>query len=162
MGHPLNRETVLAYAQQITGRDAAPGKSWLRRFLKRHKAEIRYCPTMGLDPKRALAFNYAIVRDHFEKLREVIEKYNIPPENIFNMDEKGCQLGGGRKVKRQKYLFGRESQAHYRIRSASLELVTVVECVCADGTALPPYIIFKAQRSQKEWLNARGANRAGV
>ena len=32
---------------------------------------------------------------------------------------------------------------HYQIKGGSLELVTVVECISADGIALPPGFIFQ-------------------
>jgi len=70
----------------------------------------------------------------------------------------GCQLGGGRKGRRRKYLFAHCSKARYRIRDANLELVTAVECVSADGFALRPYIIFKGERIQRSWLEADGAS----
>ncbi|EDR03047.1 uncharacterized protein LACBIDRAFT_307607 [Laccaria bicolor S238N-H82] len=50
---------------------------------------------MGLDPKRAQAFNYTALNDHFVKLEKVIKDNDIPWENIYNMDKKGIQLGGG-------------------------------------------------------------------
>lgn len=100
---------------------------------------------------------------HFDCLAEVIEKYDIPPENIYNMDEKGCQLGGGRKGRRRKYLFGRNSTSRYKIRDANLELVTVVEVVSADGVALKPYIIFKAKQVRHAWFrDAKGVERAAA
>ena len=66
---------------------------------------------MALDPKWAVCFNYPSIKSYFEQLKAVIEEHEIPWENIYNMDEKGCQLGGGCKGRRQKYLFGRNSQA---------------------------------------------------
>jgi len=35
------------------------------------------------------------VADFYETLNGVLERYNIPEENIYNMDEKGIQLGVG-------------------------------------------------------------------
>jgi hypothetical protein len=34
----------------------------------------------------------------FDILQEVLQKYHIPVENIYNMDEKGVQLGVGQRV----------------------------------------------------------------
>lgn len=87
-----------------------------------------------------------------------MKEHDIPVENIYNMDEKGCQLGGGRKGRRRKYLFGRRSKARYRVRDGNLELVTIVETVCADGTPLKPYLIFKGVNVMKAWFQAPGAD----
>ncbi len=76
------------------------------------------------------------------ELKKVIDTYEIPWENIYNMDEKGIQLGGGRKGDGQKYFFSHEDHGNYTIRSAELELVTVIESCCADGTAFKPGFVF--------------------
>jgi hypothetical protein len=158
IAQPLHESTIGHYVKEITGH--APGKGWLRRFKKRHEDKIVHCRTSGLDPKCARSFNHPVVNDYFEKLRQVLEAEDIPWENVYNMDEKGAQLGGGRKVRRRKYLFGRSSCQRYRIRSSNLELVTAVECVSADGHTLKPYIIFKGKRLSQEWFTARGVERA--
>ena len=158
MAQPLDHRTISPFVKDICG--TVPGKHWLTRFLRRNRDRVKYCRTSALDPKRAKCFNYPTVKDHFEKLKAIIDEHDIPPENIYNMDEKGCQLGGGRKGRRKKYLFGCSSQARYRVRDANLELVTIVECVSADGQALKPYIIFKGKRLNKDWYTAKGIERA--
>ena len=50
-----------------------------------------------LDPKCVQAFNKDIVTHHFKLLNSIIIRQKIPLENIYNEDEKGIQLGGGRK-----------------------------------------------------------------
>ena len=81
----------------------------------------------------------------------VLEKYSIPPENVYNMDEKGCQLGGRRKQSCRKYLLPCASHESYRIQDVNLELVIIVETVSADGHTLKPYIIFKGKLLQEDW-----------
>jgi hypothetical protein len=70
------------------------------------------------------------VHKHFDLLLEIICKYEIPIENIYNMDEKGCQRGGERKNSNWKYFVHRLHRPKYRVRSGNLELVTIIECVC--------------------------------
>jgi len=122
-----------------------PGKNWLARFLAHHKSKLCFCASYSLDPKHARSFNFPVVHDYFGKLNAVIHEHNIPPENIYNMDEKGCQLGGGCKKACTKYLYGQQSHEAYHVRDTNLELATIVECVSADGHALKPYIIFKGK-----------------
>lgn len=155
IGSPLDRSTIRPMVLRLSG--STPGSHWLRRFLGRHTSEIRFTRAQSLDPKRARSFNRPSVDRYFEKLLDVVVKYDIPFENIYNMDEKGCQLGGGRKQRRRKHIFSKSSKARYRIRDGNLELVTVVECVSANGFALKPYVIFKGQRINSSWLKAEGA-----
>jgi hypothetical protein len=37
------------------------------------------------------------VNAYFEQLQKVLDEHEIPWENLYNMDEIGIQLGGGRK-----------------------------------------------------------------
>jgi hypothetical protein len=50
-------------------------------------------------------FNYTVVKEHFERLDAVFKEHGIPWENVYNMDEKGIQLGGGRKSNGQNFFF---------------------------------------------------------
>lgn len=108
---------------------------------------------MTLDPKRASAFNRPVVERHTDLLDGIIKKHDIPPENIYNMDEKGCQRGGGRKSSSRKYFVPRNRRPKYRKRSANLELVTIIECVCADGTPLLPGFVFSGKEFCPEWFD---------
>ncbi|KAK0481103.1 DDE superfamily endonuclease-domain-containing protein, partial [Armillaria luteobubalina] len=97
----------------------------------------------GLDPKRAKAFNYSTVQSHFALLKEHMETHNIPWENVYNMDEKGIQLGGGRRGSQQKFFFSRADTSKYKLKSDDLQLVTIIEAVCADGSSdIPPGFVF--------------------
>ncbi|KAF8993039.1 hypothetical protein BDZ89DRAFT_911548, partial [Hymenopellis radicata] len=51
-----------------------------------------------LDKSRARALNPTVVKDFYQTLKQVLDEYDIPPENIYNMDEKGIQLGLGKGV----------------------------------------------------------------
>ena len=81
-----------------------------------------------------------------------MDKKNIPWCNIYNMDEKGCQRGGGRRIQAIKYFIPCNQQLSYKLRSANLELVTIVECICADGTSLLPGFIFPGKEFHPEWF----------
>jgi hypothetical protein len=128
------------YLGRVTGK--YPGKHWHRRFIQRHPL-LQLGKANGLDPKRAKNFNRANVLDYFEKRKKLNDKYgNIPPEQDWNMDEKGCQMGGGRKNNGRKYLFTRHQKDRYRLRSDNLELATVIECISAAGDAVPPTFVL--------------------
>ncbi|KAF8063552.1 hypothetical protein FPV67DRAFT_1357517, partial [Lyophyllum atratum] len=77
------------------------------------------------------AFNRPVVTHHFELLEKILRTYSIPVENIYNMDEKGCQRGGSRKATLRKYFVPRSCHPRYRKSSSNLQLVTIIECVCA-------------------------------
>jgi hypothetical protein len=153
--HPISRRSIAPKVEAICG--TWPSKSWIRSFLVRNPVLVLGRPR-GLDPKRARAFNFTTVEHHFELLQEYINKHNIPWENVYNMDEKGIQLGGGRKGTQQKYFFSRNDKAQAKIQSAALELVTVIEVVCADGSSvIKPGFVFSGVKMSEDWFCEYGA-----
>ena len=130
-----------------------PSKAWIRKFMMRHEQQLKASRGCGLDPKRAQAFNYTTVHAHFELVKETIEKHNIPWRNVYNMDEKGIQMGGGRKGTRTKYFFATDDKLKYKLQSDELQLVTVIEIICADGTAdIGPGFVFPGTTKHREWF----------
>jgi len=148
-GHPLSKRTIWKKAEALCGKK--PSKTWILYFLQRH-TEVKLGKPSGLDPKRAQAFNKPTVHKHFDLLLKIIHRYEIPVENVYNMDEKGCQRGGGRKNSNRKYFVHRSRRPQYRARSGNLELITIIECVCADGTYLLPGFVFSGKEFSREWF----------
>lgn len=147
--HPLSKRTIRKKAEVLCGRK--PGFRWIYSFLSRWP-EIKLGRPSGLDPKRGQAFNRPVVGRHFNLLLQMVRKHGIPVENIYNMDEKGCQRGGGRKQSGRKYFVPRSRHPRYRQRSANLELITIIECVCADGTSFFPGFVFPGKEFSPEWF----------
>lgn len=151
-GCPVGISQIRLITQDITGAKKPPHRDWVRRFLKRHP-ELTMGKPSGLDPKRAQSFNEEEVRHHFKELEEKLVMLGIPVENIYNMDEKGCQRGGGRRAQLRKYFMSATRRAQYQIRSDNLELITIIECVCADRTNLQPGFIFPGVNPFREWFH---------
>jgi hypothetical protein len=127
-GFPLCKRAIKTRAQHLHPDNKKPSANWIYTFLKRHP-DISLSSSSGLDPKRAKAFNKPVVNRFFDELSKIIEENVIPPENIYNMDEKGCQRGGGKKSARRKYFYSRKQRSKYRLRSANLELITIIEAI---------------------------------
>jgi DDE superfamily endonuclease len=73
-----------------------------------------------------------------------IEKYNIPPDRIYNWDEKGFLIGIANSMKR---VMSKEAFKSGRVTNArtdgSREFISLLACICADGSFLPPALIYK-------------------
>ena len=120
------------------------GRQWHRRFLKKFP-EIQPLKGTKLNPKCAKHFNEAIINNYFDQLECLHACFpgGIPPQHIWNMDEKGIQMGGGQKNSRRKYLFLKHKKQKYHIQSDNLELVTVIECISAAGKLFPLPSVFR-------------------
>jgi hypothetical protein len=125
-------------AQEICGTE--PGRNWSHRFVHRHSKVLGsdYCER--LDRQRFKADYKQSYIEYFELLQEKVTKYNIRPCNTYNMDEKGFLIGWASK---QHRIFSKQSNISKSVLSdENREWITMIGCVCADGTALPPGIIF--------------------
>lgn len=156
-GLPLRRSTVHRKVFALTG--TIPGKNWFDRFVKGHP-ELTFRKPAPLDPKRASGFNFDAVTDFYSQLDTILDMFGIPKENLYNEDEKGIQLGGGRKGSGTKYLYDAEELLHYKLKSDNLELVTVLECIAADGAKGPgPSFVVRQGKDAGNWFEIEGISR---
>jgi hypothetical protein len=72
-----------------------------------------------------------------------MKEYNVEPSYVFNMDEKGFMIGVTGRSKRifDKRIYDRKGVTA-AVQDGFREWVTVLACICADGTALSPALIF--------------------
>ena len=96
-----------------------------------------------MDRNRHRANSYNKYRAYFDILLPKIKKYNLTPDRIYNMDEKGFLIGILSKSKR---VFSKAKWDRREVREAlqdgSREFITVLACICADGTSLEPSVIY--------------------
>ena len=149
---PISKQAIRVCAQHLHPKNKQPSKNWIYHFLKCHP-NIVLSKSAGLDPKHAKAFNHPVVNQYFDELTELVEKLGIPLKNIYNMDKKGCQRGGGKKTNRRKYLYSQRQCTKYKHHSTNLELITIIEAICADGTELKPGFVFPGTSFSPEWFD---------
>src|ERR1700720_298569 len=155
-GVPMTYASVAQAAAEILGKPV--GESWPKRFQKRHP-DLKMKKTIGLEKARTKALNQFAVDGFFDMLTNIIEEYKITPGNIYNMDEKGIQLGIGARI---TVMIDRDQKAVYSIEDGNRELITVIECICADGSILHPSVIFQGQRRNSEWGRNNPCNARSV
>ena len=149
---PLHPSAVAAHAKAILGVEI--GMCWVQHFGKNHpKLQAQWAT--GMEQCHAQALNPATTSDLFVTTNELIEKYEIEAKNLYNMDEKGCQQGVGGKV---HVLVDRDQKYVQQIEDRNRELITAIECICADGSAIQPSVVFKGNRRNLEWGNDNPCN----
>ena len=132
-----------------------PKKNWVPRFRNRHKDKILSVYLQPFDRERKKADSKTHYRAYFDLVERKIKEYEIEPENMYNMDEKGVLIGFLTKAKRvvskatldSKRLLG-------NTQDGNREWLTIVGCICADGTWLPPGLIYQAKTGniQDTWV----------
>lgn len=117
------------------------GKDWLQGFLKRNQLSVRKAEGTSLN--RAASFNRQEVGQFFDLLGNVMEKYQFPPRNIYNVDETGVtSVQDPGKVVTEK--------GQKRVGSITSgerdQNVTVVCVMSATGQFIPPKLIYPRKR----------------
>src|SRR5436190_395103 len=68
---------------------------------------------------------------------------------MYNMDESGFAIG---TIEASKVIINKYIREHYQSQPGRQEWVTLVQCICADGTFVPPLIIFRAENLSPSWI----------
>jgi hypothetical protein len=162
-GLPPTREMVQNFGSAIAHRQLS--ESWVTRFLSRHDIDLILKWTAGIDRVRHQADSGYKYKLYFSLLHKKMEEYIILPADTYNMDEKGFMIG---VIGRSKRVFSKRMWVKKEVRAAiqdgNREWITVLACVCADGSALPPSLIFAAANGniRDTWVEAIEAGEHSV
>jgi hypothetical protein len=137
--------TITDYVADIVSHHV--GDSWVKHFKARHP-DLKVKWSSPLEKCQAASLNPTLVNEYYDLLETTIKEYDIPVENIYNMDEKGIQLGIGQKV---KAFVDHDQKDVYSVEDGNRELITMIECVGANGWAMHPSAIYPGMRWDLEW-----------
>jgi hypothetical protein len=123
-------------------------ESWVTHFIDRNRDSLISKWATGMDSIRHRANSEYKYNLYFDLLHSKMVEYDILPHNTYNMDEKGFLIG---VISRSKRIFSRQQweakQVTKALQDGSREFVTTIASVCADGTALPPGIVYASANS---------------
>ncbi|EIW72019.1 hypothetical protein TREMEDRAFT_58164 [Tremella mesenterica DSM 1558] len=113
-------------AYEICG--TLPSSKWATRFIDRHKDKIKCMRVHGMEKSRHAAEYKPIFEEYFD-IGFIIgqtnkESWILPLEETLKSDPAKARIDGSR------------------------EFVTLIATICADGTALPPALIYKGVYGQ--------------
>ena len=153
-GHqPPSRFSVKDKASILAGREV--GRNWVYKFYHRHTDDLVFKTSTPMDRNRHKADSYHKYDCYFNYLGKKLDEYDVAPGNTYNMDEKGFALG---QMNRSKRFFSKElwdrKQVRAPLQDGSREWITILACICADGTALLPGLIYQSEASmvQDSWV----------
>lgn len=157
-GFPVDKAELCELVQQYvtdhkiktTFKENRPGEDWYRRFMRDHP-KISLKKPEQLQRRRMEAADPFVVYDFYEQLKKIIADENLEnkPFLIFNCDESGFPTDPSKK----KALGEKGKKGFYRVVGGTgRENISVNACVSADGSILPPHIIFKGKAVQPRWI----------
>lgn len=161
-GFPLSHRRLKEHVDMLCRSrlgDAFPEKgvgiNWTYKFAMKHRDRLKLSDSRPLEEKRGRAVNPHTNKAWFDLLEETIHKYNIQPEDTYGTDEVGVQSRG---TERERVFGARRQGAQYQQRGGTRENTTVLVTICADGTSLPPLVIFKGSAFQVKWAQNNPLN----
>ena len=142
IGYPHSIEQVLGLVQQVVdfkGMDKVVTRGWWQRFCQRHD-KISLRTAVPLSMVRSMASDIKVIERYFDILEDTLKENHIfnNPGCIYNCDETGIPLS----PKGLKVVAERGSKVVSCMSGDSKGQVTVLACTCANGTCLPPMVIF--------------------
>ena len=126
------------------------GRDWVARFMSRHP-QLESARRKCIEAARIKDVSVERLMKWFEDLQQVIDEHKIEPHNIYNMDESGFAIGD---VEASQRIINAEIRQKFQAKPGRQEWVTAVECICVDGSFVPPLIIFKGEKLSRQWIPA--------
>jgi hypothetical protein len=154
-GLPPTRPMIRRFASDITKKEL--GKGWVDRFIQRYQVDLVSRWAGGINRSRHQADSGLKYKLYFDLLMDKHSRYNVEPHNTYNMDEKGFMLG---ILTRSKRVFSRrqyeEGKIKAHIQDGNREWITLLACICADGSHIEPSLIYQSVSGsiQNSWLQA--------
>lgn len=146
------------FAHRFNSKKQKAGQEWLEGFLKRNK-DISLRKPEATSSVRTQAFNRPQVQKFFQLYEKLLESVDFRPHRIYNADESGLST----VQKPQKILATTGRKQVGVITSAERGTnTTVVCCVNAVGTFVPPMMIFPRKNMKNELVDGAPTGTLGV
>lgn len=134
------------------------GWDWLAGFRKRNP-DIALRKPEPTSKARAMGFNRPQVSKFFTTYQEILEKHNISPTRIFNVDESALST-----VQKPPKVFAQTGKKQVgALTSAERGIhVTMVCCMSTTGHFIPPALIFPRKRWKQELIDGAPLGTLGL
>ncbi|KAG5891915.1 hypothetical protein JTB14_022665 [Gonioctena quinquepunctata] len=125
-------------------RNNLPGLHWTYSLLQRHKKS--YGQRISTNIKRARAsVSRETLREFYDNFENTLR--GLPSSNLFNYDESNLSDDPGKK----RVIYRQGVKYPENIMNHSKSCTTIMVCGAADGTLLPPYVIYRSVHLYESW-----------
>jgi hypothetical protein len=149
-GFPCRHRDVEEMANRLLAdRDVSPvGKRWAINFIRR-QPKLKTHFQRRYDYQRAKCEDPTVIRNWFRLVQNIIAKYGIRSDDIWNFDETGFMMGmilSGIVITSSERL-GRPKS----VQPGNREWVTAIQAINAEGRAIDPFIVVAGQYHLANW-----------
>jgi hypothetical protein len=123
---------------------------WVSRFLCRIP-DLKKGKSKSIDVNGLTALTPDLVSDFFAQISYLRTKYNIQPQDIYNMDETGFQKGHSRGI---WVIFSKQTGPALSSATGTTNWVTIIECISATGLSIKPMVIHPGKCPQDNWWDS--------
>ena len=133
-----------------------PGRDWWQLFLKRWSKDISERKPQHLPTNRATSATPEVFDEWFKRVSKLFCDIGFSDmdedelqHRLWNCDESGfCTAVSSKKILAKRG----EKEVHETMGGSGREHVTILACGCADGTRLPPYVVYKGKNLWARWM----------
>ena len=143
-GLPLGIRHLHEFAKEILSTKDAEvpeiGQNWHRKLLARNPSIKRVLSRPPSNRARAArVMRKATLDEFYELYKDMRKTHGVAFPDIYNMDEKGFVMG----MNQHSRLLTPIQKKHANLNKDGGHEASVLECICADGEALPAWMIFQ-------------------
>jgi len=85
----------------------------------------------------------------FDAYNKMVEKEGFKQETTYNMDESGFSIG---TMESTRIVIDSYLRTKHQAHPGRQEWISMIECICGDGTAISPLGIFKGKNVLENWI----------
>ncbi|TVY75234.1 hypothetical protein Focb16_v005541 [Fusarium oxysporum f. sp. cubense] len=146
---PRHRDVEEMANRLLADRDASPvGKRWAINFIKR-QPQLKTRFQRRYDYRRAQCEDPTTIRNWFRLVENIIAKYGIYADDIWNFDETGFMMG---KIEPGIVITSSERRGNPKsVQPGNREWATVIQAINAEGQAIDPFIVVTGEFHLQNW-----------
>ena len=127
----------------LRGTNESVGDKWTSRFVCRHSLNTER--SRPKDFSRLTSLTDEIILQLFSVFKFIVEAYQIAHINIYNMDEKGFQIG---QIGKSLVVFNKRNGPPVSVSTGTSKWVSIIECVGMEGDLISPFVIHMGKEIQ--------------
>ena len=142
---------------QVWQEEKKATRDWYYAYMSRHQ-ELSLKTPEGMSIARAIAFNRVSVDIFFSAYTEAMEKYQLQPDRIFNLDESSLST----VMKPVKVICESGQPVASQISRERGTTMTFVGIISAAGSFLPPVFIIPRKRWNDSFMRGTITGSKGI